>query len=167
MQALLKHLPRPTRLLGVVPVEPGVVLVGVTLCAWHALQLLQELQSPWAAYRLWMCVSACAGVYAQRKRDWGHAQWFAWTLLADIAVSAADVAWSNELMLSDHEQCMVARQANPTLGHDECLAHIHEIRAIVWALRIVCLGLKVHLALVAHAFEQSMANQNTAPGRNG
>ncbi|KAJ2849220.1 hypothetical protein IWW36_002793 [Coemansia brasiliensis] len=167
MQALLKHLPLPTRLLGVVPIEPGVVLVGVLLCAWHALQLLQELRSLWAVYRLWMCVSACAGVYAWRKHDWGHAQWFAWALLADIAVSAAGVAWDSELMLSDHDQCAVAQRANPMLSHDECLAHIHEIRAIAWALRVASLGLKVHFTLVAHAFEQRMANQSAAAGRNG
>ncbi|KAJ2358222.1 hypothetical protein IWW50_002807 [Coemansia erecta] len=156
--AFIKEILAPSRLLGIVPSAAGVAWLGAALCCWHALQLMSGLYSVWAAYHVWMAVSACAGVYAQRQRDIGHAQWFALALVADVCVSFAYML--GEQPLNDDEQCMIARRANPGLSNRECLDHVHEIYAIAWVLRACVLALKVHLAGVANAFHQSLRGAN-------
>ncbi|KAJ2809262.1 hypothetical protein H4R20_000257 [Coemansia guatemalensis] len=146
-------LPTASRLFGCVPLEHGVLAAAAALMVWHVGAGIVSMRSIWILYEVWMAVSACAGIYAQRTRDAGHAQWFALALFADIGVFVARVAHSRELAMGDVEQCAVAMNANPGLALDQCLVHVHEIRAIAWVLRAAMLMLKVHLASLAYAFE--------------
>ncbi|KAJ1760113.1 hypothetical protein LPJ77_004279 [Coemansia sp. RSA 2523] len=144
----------PSRLFGCVPLDVGVASLGVVLCVWHGLQTASNIRSIWAAYHLWMAVSSCAGVYAQQRRDAGHARWFAFALAIDTCIS---------LMASeipDKEQCVIARRANPGLSMAECLSHVHEIHFIARTLRACVVVLKAHLVLAVYAFDLSLAVAN-------
>ncbi|KAJ2119907.1 hypothetical protein IW147_005496 [Coemansia sp. RSA 720] len=143
-----------SRLFGCVPLAAGVAGTGVVMCLWHVLQIASNLKSIWAVYHAWMAVSACAGVYAQQRRDAGHARWFALALMADTCLSII----KGDAM--PDEQCAIARRANPGLSMDECLRHVHEIRAIARALRACVVLLKAYLAFAVHAFDQSLTIAN-------
>ncbi|KAJ2500455.1 hypothetical protein GGH96_002695 [Coemansia sp. RSA 1972] len=144
----------PSRLFGCVPLDVGVASLGIVLCVWHVLQATSNLRSIWAAYHVWMAVSSCAGVYAQQRRDAGHARWFALALAIDACISLM----AREI--PDGEQCVIARRANPGLSINECLSHVHEIHFIARVLRACVVLLKAHLALAVRAFDLSLAVAN-------
>ncbi|KAJ2083623.1 hypothetical protein H4R24_000681 [Coemansia sp. RSA 988] len=150
-------LPTPSRLLGCVRLEHGVLVAAVALMVWHVVAGIVSMRSAWALYEAWMAVSACAGIYAQRTRDAGHAQWFALALFVDIGVYVARIVHNRELAMGDAEQCVVAMNANPGLTLDQCLVHVHEIRAIAWVLRVAVVLLKVHVASFAYVFELALS----------
>ncbi|PIA18934.1 hypothetical protein COEREDRAFT_84873 [Coemansia reversa NRRL 1564] len=150
-------LPTPSRLLGCVRLERGVLIAATFLIIWHAVAGVVSMRSAWALYDVWMVVSACAGIYAQRTRDVGHAQWFGLALFVDFGVYIVGVAYSRELVMGDAEQCALAMDANRSLTLDQCLAHVHEIRAIAWVLRAAVALLKIHIASLTYAFELELS----------
>ncbi|KAJ2662912.1 hypothetical protein IWW48_001620 [Coemansia sp. RSA 1200] len=146
-------LPAPETLLGCIPLEPGVMAVAALTLAWNLLGAATGLRSPWALYNVWMVVSSCALFYAKYKRDLSHARWFATALFLDILVFGASIPYDPDLTMSDAEQCAIAMSANRGVTMEHCLAHVHEIRGIAYAIRAVTLLVKTYLAALARSYE--------------
>ncbi|KAJ1811785.1 hypothetical protein LPJ75_003974, partial [Coemansia sp. RSA 2598] len=100
-----------------------------------------------------MIASSAALFYGRAQRDQGHVQWFAVAAFIDVLVYAAGIAYGAELRMTDVEQCAVAMAANPGLTVEHCLEHVHEIKAIAYAMRLAALAAKAYLAAVARSYE--------------
>ncbi|KAI9505726.1 hypothetical protein GGI25_002369 [Coemansia spiralis] len=149
-------LPAPTTLLGCIPLETGATIVASVLVAWNVFSVATGLRSAWALYSAWMAVSSCALFYAQRKRDAGHAHWFAMALFLDIIVYVAYIPYDSEFTMTDGEQCAVAMRTNRGMTLEHCMAHVHEIRNIAYMLRVATVLVKTYLAGFARSYELTL-----------
>ncbi|KAJ1889207.1 hypothetical protein LPJ66_008160 [Kickxella alabastrina] len=145
-------LPKPKSILGCIPLGPGTLLAATALLLWHLLSLATGFRSPWALYSLWMAVSSAALLYGQHKRDLDHVHWFAMAVFADIFIYAVCIPYESELRMTDFERCEVAMTTNP-MSMEYCLEHVHEIKAIAFAMRCLAVLAKVYLAAVARSYE--------------
>ncbi|KAJ2722032.1 hypothetical protein GGI07_003566 [Coemansia sp. Benny D115] len=153
MDSLRSVLPAPRALLGCLPLRSGVLASAALAIAWHLFALATGLHSLWAAYHLWMAVSCAALLYGHTKRDAGHVRWFASAVFADALVYAASVPFDSEFAMTDVDRCEVAMAANRGLRMEQCLEHVHEIKAIAVAIRAATLLAKLHWAAAARGFE--------------
>ncbi|KAJ2776474.1 hypothetical protein GGI15_004837 [Coemansia interrupta] len=154
-------LPAPRSVFGAFTVKTGATAAACMLLSWHVLSIATGLRSPWMLYSLWMAVSSAALFYGRAKRDVGHVQWFATSAFIDIFVYAAAVPFEKEFGMTDVERCTVAMATNDELTMEYCLAHVHEISAIAYAIRAAALAIKVYVAAVARSYELECAGQQS------
>ncbi|KAJ1870712.1 hypothetical protein H4R99_007114 [Coemansia sp. RSA 1722] len=148
-------LPTPTTVFNIFSIEAGACAAAGVLMCWHILCVTTGFRSPWMLYNVWMAVSSIALFYGRAHRDLGHIKWFAIAVFADIAVYAIGAAYDAELRMTDFDHCAVAMAANHGLTIEYCLQHVHEIKAIAYAMRLAALAFKFYVASVAYSYELS------------
>ncbi|KAJ1645083.1 hypothetical protein J3B02_006327 [Coemansia erecta] len=146
-------LPTLSSAFGVLSIEAGASAAAGLLMCWHLLSITTGFRSAWVLYSVWMAVSSAALFYGRAKRDLGHVQWFAIAMFIDVLVYATGIAFDAELQMTNIEQCNVAMAANPGLTVEQCLEHVHEIKAIAYAMRLAVLASKAYLAAMAYSYE--------------